>query len=214
MNIYILLFIFTPTEPASFPYSHHQYEDENYPGICFLGKPRKFTVDSKGGHFAPPEYGISLSIPPDAVPPGEVQKITIQPCVSGPFKYPEGYEPLSAVYLITPKATFQKKVELRLDHYGRLETDEQASQITFWSANTLSSVSGKSVYRFRLLDGGKFTVHETYGALELKHFCLIGAGTPKNSDTSMYVALCISGFYCFSIWLHLELTVSTSYLPI
>ena len=106
--------------------------------------------------------------------------------MSGPFKYPEGYEPLSAVYLITPKIAFQKKVELRLDHYGRLETDEQASQITFLSAYTLGSVSvsEKKLFEFRPLKHGKFAMHETYGTLQLKHFCPISAGVPKNSETS------------------------------
>ena len=145
----------------------------------------EFTVDSKGGHFAPPDYGISLSVPPDAVLPGKIQKISIRPCVSVPFKYHEGYELLSAVYLITPKVSFEKKVELRLDHYGRLETDEQASQITFLSAKkTLGDVNEKRMFEFRPLKDGKFAVHETYGTLQLKHFCPVGVGVPKNSETS------------------------------
>ena len=175
-----LFILVIPTEPASLLYSHHQ-SDENYPDVCFLGNPLEFTVSFQGGHFAPPAYGISLSIPPNVVPPETVQKIFIRPCVSGPFKYPNGYEPFSAVYLITPKAKnvelrLEQKVELRLEHYARLETDEQANQMTFLSANPPERDSGQHEIEFRPVKGGKFRVHQRYGALQVKHFCYITIG--------------------------------------
>lgn len=174
-----------PPEPVSLPYSHHQY-DEIYPDI---GEPLELAISSKGGHFAPPKYGISLSIPPNAIPSEMVQNIFIRPCVSGPFKYPEGYEPFSAVYLIMSKPqkvelSLEQKVELRLDHYAQLETDEQANQMTFMSATVPKKDSGNKVVEFKPMNGGKFTVHERYGALMVEHFCYITICGTKISNTS------------------------------
>ena len=109
--------------------------------------------------------------------------VSIRPCVSGPFKYPKGYEPLSAVYLITPKATFQEKVELKLEHSARLETDEQANQMTFLSAKPPERDSEQHEIEFTPVRGGKFTVDERHGILQLKHFCYFTTAT-KSSDTS------------------------------
>ena len=141
----------------------------------------KHTVGSEGGNIAPIDFGISLSVPRGAVPLEDIQEISIQPCLSGPFEYPEGYEPLSAVYLITTTVAFQKAVELRLNHYARLETEEQASQMTFLSASTRDIVSGKK-FEFKPI-GGKFRVNERHGTLQLKHFCVITAGSKKSAGT-------------------------------
>lgn len=141
----------------------------------------KCTVGSEGGNIALPDCGISLSISRGAVPPEKIQEISIRPCLSGPFEYPEGYEPLSAVYLITTKVAFQKTVELRLNHYARLETEEQASQMTFLSAAIHGILSGKT-FKFKPI-GGQFRVHERHGTLQLKHFCVVTAGTIKSAGT-------------------------------
>ena len=172
-----------PTEPLSLSYSLHQY-DENYPDVCFLGTAVEFTVSSKGGQFASQDYGISLSVPPDALIQKNAKRISVQPCVLGPFKYPEEYEALSAVYLITLQDGLEKDVELRVEHFARLGTEKQANQMTFLSASIPDRDSGKRVVEFRPVKRGKFTVHERHGALQLKQSCYICIGTTKSSDTS------------------------------
>ena len=170
--------IIISTEPTvEHMYLHHQY-DKDYPGICFLGEQLQHVVDSKGGHFAPADLGISLEVPPNAVPAGETITVCSRPCLCGPFQYPEGYESLSAVYLITSKGSFQKEVELKMKHYGAVETEEQADQMSFLSAKcTPILVKGKKVYDFRPIKGGKFAVDKEEGSLTLEHFCLFSSGT-------------------------------------
>ena len=179
--------VFYFIEPISRRYSHHQYDDE-YPGICFLGNPLKYEVGTEGADISPPELGISLKVPPDAVLPEDTVNVTIRPCLSGPFHYPDGSDPFSAVYLIAADSSFKKKVELRLQHYGQLETEEQASQMTFLSAHTsLVMIEGKEMFKFEAIKRGKFAMCKDHGTLELKHFCLTGVGGTINSDTRKQV---------------------------
>ena len=169
------------TEPtAEHKYCHHQYDDD-YPDVCFLGEQLQCDVDSKGGHFAPTNLGISLEVPPNAVPAGKTITLCSRPCLCGPFQYPEGYESLSGVYLITSKSSFQKEVKLTMKHYGRIETEEQADQIYFLSAkHTPIIFKGKKVYDFRPIKGGKFAVHNGEGSLTHKQFCFLTCGTNTN----------------------------------
>ena len=127
---YVINIIISTEPTVEHRYLHHQYDDD-YPGICFLGEQLQRVVDSKGGHFAPADLGISLEVPRNAVPAGKTITLCGRPCLCGPFQYPEGYESLSAVYLITSKGSFQKEVELKMKHYIAVETKEQADQMCF-----------------------------------------------------------------------------------
>ena len=176
-------------EPISRRHSHHQYDDK-YPDICFLGNPLKYEVGSEGADISPPDLGISLKIPPDAVLPEKTVNVTIRPCLSGPFHYPDSYKPRSAVYLIAADSSFEKKVELRLQHYGQLETDEQARQMTFVSAQTHSDgMHQKDGFTFEVLKRGKFIAGQNCGTLALKHFCLTGVASEEKSEISELVLL-------------------------
>lgn len=110
--------------------------------------------------------------------------------MSGPFKYPEGCEPLSAVYLITHNVEklelrLEQEVELRLEHYARLETDDEANQMTFLSASSPERDSRQQVVELRPVRGGKFPVHERHGTLPVKHFCYVTIGGARNSHISI-----------------------------
>ena len=48
-------------------YTHHVLDDQ-FPGICFLGKPHEVTVESDPVTLSSPGHGVSLKIPPNANP--------------------------------------------------------------------------------------------------------------------------------------------------
>ena len=126
--------------------------------------------------------------------------------MSGPFKFPDEYEPLSAVYLITHSAEKlelkpEQKVELTLEHYARLETDQQANQMTFLSASPPERDSGQQVIAFRPVRGGKFPVHERHGVLPVKHFCYITIGGTKYShESKQYIVVDVYTINCSSFF--------------
>ena len=132
--------------------------------------------------ISPPDLGVTLDIPSHAVPPGEHVTVTIQPCLSGPFQYPEGYEPLSAVYHISINTCLKKKGQLTVEHFGDLQTKEQTDNMTFFCAKSPPvMVDGKKVYKFGLVKGGEFGIGKNDGTILLKHFCFTAAGTRRSS---------------------------------
>ena len=162
---------------------HHCYDDK-FPNVCFLGEPLEHVLSSKQVTISPPDLGITLDIPSDAVPPGEHVTVIIRPCLSAPFQYPDGYEPLSAVYYISTNTSLKKKGQLRLEHFGDLQTKEQADKMTFFSAKSSPvMVDGKKVYQFGVVKGGEFRMGKNYGTISLEHFCFTAAGTRRSSAT-------------------------------
>ena len=136
--------------------------------------------------ISPPGLGVSLKIPADAVPPdaNKPVSVTIQACLSGPnFKYPEGCSPLSAVYYISADLPFEKKVELTFEHFAELETEKQLSEMTFFKANSVPTVTnGRKEYIFSPTEGGRFGVGGSHCTLLTQGFSLVSAGTKENSD--------------------------------
>ena len=163
---------------------HHYYDDE-YPGVCFLREPLEYVVSSKQVTISPPDLGVTLNIPSDAVPRGERVTVTIRPCLFGPFQYPEGYEPLSAVYHISINTALKKKGQLTLEHFGHLQTKQQADSMTFFTANSPPVVvDGKEVYQFDVVKGGEFEMGKYCGTIFLEHLCFVAEGMKTEDEVA------------------------------
>ena len=179
---------------TSSSYSHHCYDDK-FPGVCFLGEPLQYKVQSDPVTISPSGLGITIKIPANAVPPGKCANIVIRPCLSGPFHYPEGYEPLSAVYHISADTHFLKSIELEFIHFGKLVTKEKASKIAFCSAKSSpADVGGKQMFRFNCIEGGKFAVGDNHGRISFTHFCFLSVAGCEPKSTWICVCSDIQQF--------------------
>ena len=137
-----------------------------------------FIIDPRG-------LGVSLKIPPGAVPPDADKPInvTVQACLSAStFKYPEGVTPLSAVYHISADSHFEKEVELEFEHFANLTTEKEAEMMTIFRAESAVKDDGKFV--FTPIEGGKFTVGGSHCTLSTQHFCFICTGAKETADIS------------------------------
>ena len=175
---------------TSSSYSHHCYDDK-FPGVCFLGEPLEYKVQSDPVTISPSGLGITIKIPANAVPPGQCANIVLRPCLSGPFHYPEGYEPLSAVYHISADTHILKRMELKFLHFGELLTKEEASKMAFCIAKSSPvDVGGEQMFKFNRIEGGKFAVGDNCGTISSTHFCFLSvAGCGLNS---MWICVCNS----------------------
>ena len=167
-------------------YSHHHFDD-NFPNICFLGEPLKFSVESKPVDISLPGINASLKIPRNAVPPDKKVDVTFGACLSGSFKYPEGYEPLSAVYLISVDSSFDKEVELTFEHFAEIQTKEHAYALKCFSAKS-SLADGEKEYEFSQMIGAKLAVRESQCNLTTQHFCHVVVAA-KHPTLSMFVLM-------------------------
>ena len=144
----------------------------------------EYVVSSEQVTISPPNLGVTLDIPSHSVRPGEHVTVTIRPCLSGPFQYPEGYEPLSAVYYISTNTSLKKKGKLTLKHFGDLQTKKEADNMTFFSVKSPVTFDGKKVYQFGVVKGGEFEIGENYGTISLEHFCFVVEGIrSRNEET-------------------------------
>ena len=160
-------------------YSHQHFDDE-FPGVTLLGKPVEFTVkpEQKPVTISPPGHGVSLKIPQDAVQPDKPVKVDFKTCLSGPFKYPEGYSPLSSVHHISTDTLFENDVEVSIEHFANIETKEQAEDMTFFIAKPSE---GNDEIHFIPMEGGKFEVGEGRCTLSTQTFGFLSAGIKKVS---------------------------------
>lgn len=151
-------------------------QDDKYPGVQFLGtRPLKETVSSEGQEIFWDDIGIAFSIPSGAVPDGESMKLTVQPCMTGPFQPPAEVELVSPSYHISKSGEFIKDIEVVVYHSVNLMSDEDCEQMTFLSAPGTPERGDK--YKFKPITGGVFRKNESFGTIRLKHFCHVTVGS-------------------------------------
>ena len=114
-------------------------------------------------------YGLKLHIPEGCLPAGTEQcTINIKASLAGQYEFPENSYLVSAVFWFHCEIKFTKKITLEVNHCAE---SVDCSKLTFVRA---VCSQGQLPYTFSIL-GGDFTVHSSYGAIELKTFCGIGA---------------------------------------
>ena len=138
----------------------------------------EFTVPTHGINFEWNEYGLKLHVSEGSLPVGvEKCQINIRASLSGQFQLPEDSVLLSPVFWISAPYKFTKPVTLEIQHCALREEETVLSDLSFVSA----MCSQKDLpYRFKQLDRGVFTIHSSYGSIQLDHFAGIGiAGSNK-----------------------------------
>ena len=99
--------------------------------------------------------------------------------VGGDFVFPEGVEPVSAIYIISITSKLLMPSLLRIQHCVALDKASKHSRLSFYRALLREP---NPPYHFRRVKGGKFDINSQFGELELPAFCAMGIG--KDSPTS------------------------------
>ena len=110
--------------------------------------------------------------------------LNIRVSLTGHFQLPEDSNFLSPVFWIAAPCRFTKPVTLEIQHCALREDETVLSHLTFVS----TKCSQRDLpYIFRQLDGGVFTIHNSYGSIQLSHFSGI-AIIGRKSTTRSYCA--------------------------
>ena len=153
----------------------------------------KLSLEPSAGAMGGEEGGtILLEVPPGAVSPAESVKVCSALIPDGPFTLPEGYQLGSmVVYLCYDGRHLTKPCTLSLPHWYGGE-DQVRDGLSFAMApHTLKE--GERVYRFELLEGGRFAEQPQCGVLEISGHCTLFAAVFKVKASSLYYA---------SLWTH------------
>jgi len=148
-------------------------------GVEVIGE---FTVHSQGGLFEWKGYGMKIHIPKNSFQPG-VRECTINVLASfaGQLLLPDESELLSPIFWISASCKFTKPVTLEIQHSTLTEDELVLSNLSFVS----TKCSQRDLpYRFTLLDGGVFTMHSSYGSIQLNHFSGNAVTGKKNTPRS------------------------------
>ena len=145
----------------------------------------EFAVLTQGGSFEWKGYGLRLHVPEGSLSTGVREcRIVIRASPSGQFQLPKGLDLLSPVFWISAPCKFTQPVTLEIQHCALREDEAALSDLSFVSAKC----SQKDLpYRFRQVDGGVFTIHSSYGSIQLSHFSGLGV-TGRKSTARSYCA--------------------------
>ena len=115
------------------------------------------------------EHGFRMFIPRNALLPSETCHVSVKAIISGDFHFPEGTEPVSAIYAISLSKQFRKPVKLELQHCVRLERREQSKFMSF----AVAPHDQLPPYQFQEVAGGAFHPGSFCGTIEQAHFCFV-----------------------------------------
>ena len=137
-------------------------------GVDIVGE-KDLVVTNELMNFQWEDHGFKLHIPLNALPEGTPDcLINIKVCLAGQFELPDGYELVSPVYWVATPVRFTKPVTVETQHCANFSNP---GQLHFVRTNCTQ----KSLpYKFKIIDGGTFTLGSKHGALSATHFSGIG----------------------------------------
>ena len=132
------------------------------------------TVPTEGIKFEWNGYGLKLHVPKGSLPSGMNEcRVNIKASFSGQFQLPEDSDLLSPVFWISAPCKFTQPVTLEIQHCALTEDKAVVlSDLSFVSAKC--SQKDPLPYKFKELDGGVFSMHSSYGSVQLSHFSGFG----------------------------------------
>ena len=105
----------------------------------------------------------------------------IDAVVGGPFQFPLGVEPVSAIFLISVAAKLRQPSLLKIQHCVSVDKSGRHSPLSFYRASLKEPTPP---YHFRKVRGGRFDLNNQYGELELPVFCAMVIGSDQSSTSS------------------------------
>jgi len=95
-------------------------------------------------------------------------EVSVQPCFSGPFRFPDGYDTASPIYMMKESnSLMQKQVRIEMKHHADLEDEEDCKNMVFLSGHHVMEGRGQQYYKFNhaLGENVSFEVGESTGAI-------------------------------------------------
>ena len=150
-------------------------------GLEYVGTPVTASFQSQGGQF-PQEgqypldkyHGLSISVPPQAVPGAKEVKLKIGVCCYGPFSIREHYQIASDFVVIVADGKFDKPVKVALDHCLILPEYKECSEVLILKASHLE-VTEDGLYTFDQFTYPEISPDRPELSFEIKEFCILCA---------------------------------------
>jgi len=126
--------------------------------------------DENGGVFHSYKHGVTVILPAGAIPSGILAELKFAATLVAPIKLISNKTPVSAIYWLCMDIILQKPIQVRLPHFVNVQDKTQTKSLQFLkSTHSPVDVIDESIMS-NIIDG-KFPVGESYGSMEVNHFC-------------------------------------------
>ena len=126
------------------------------------------------------EYGFQMYIPEHALGSFSTGVIAIRAVVAGSFEFPEGTEPVSAVYRISTSAKLVKPITLKIQHCVALRRKADCRFLSFAVAHVQQDQHHLPC-KFKRLEGGSFPFDSQIGTISCSNFCPVAIVKEQSS---------------------------------
>ena len=134
-------------------------------------------VTNEGINFHWKDHGFKLRVPKNALPESiSKYSVNIEVSLAGQFELPEGYELVGAVYWMATEGKFTEKVTIEIQHCANFTNPNQLCFVR------TSCTQEFLPYKFKVMNGGSFTLGNKYGVLSTAHFSGFGIAKKVTSD--------------------------------
>ena len=160
---------------------------KSIPGVEIVDG-EELVITNEELSFVWKDHGFKLHVPENALPKDTSKYlVNIRVSLAGQFELPEGYELVTAVYWVAASGKFTKPVTIEVRHCANFSEPNQLHFVrTSCSQKTLP-------YKFKVVDGGSFTLGSKYGVLSTTHFS--GTGIAKEMTPGEHSCL-----YCAQVY--------------
>ena len=145
--------------------AHVPVDTENLIGDIEVG-----LFDERGGVFHSNKHGVTVLLPAGAIPSGVLAELKFAATLVAPVKLLHNKIPVSAIYWLCMDIVLQKPIQVRLPHLCNIQNNAQTRTLHFLKSSH-SPVGVIEESMSNIIEGGKFPVGESYGSIEVDHFC-------------------------------------------
>ena len=164
--------MFLPVEVVP---AHSPVDTDNLIGDVEVG-----LFDERGGVFHSYKHGVTVVVPTGAIPSGVLAELKFAATLVANVKF-TSKSPVSAIYWLCMDVELQKSIELRLPHFADILGTKHNLQFVKSLHSSFDVIEGSML----TIDGGRFPVDESYGSVEIDHFCYYCIAVDKLERTSI-----------------------------
>ncbi|XP_065920286.1 uncharacterized protein [Dysidea avara] len=142
--------------------------------------------DERGGVFHSYKHGVTVVVPTGAIPIGVLAELKFAATLVAPVKVSDRV-PVSPIIWLCMDVMLQKPIQIRIPHCVNTENDFHFNSLKF--AKGIHLENGIKGTTMNLLSGARFSIGESYGSIEVTHFCyycIVKDSLPPTTIISKY----------------------------
>ena len=134
------------------------------------------SFDHSGGMLYSFNHEVTVTIPRDAIPPGQQVELKFAATFCAPVKFVPNVVPVSAIVWLCMDVKLKKPVRLCLPHFVCVRNKSHVNSLYFAKMAHASTSEGY----MNVIDIGEFSVGESFGLLDVNdssYYCIVNSAT-------------------------------------